>query len=380
MKKWRVLGISAALGAVLAMSGCGNQQASNSSNAAKQDTPAKNELVIGFAHCCERGQISTMDAVEDIIKAEIDKAGMKMLFETAEETKHLVQGEDGKPLKDENGKEKEMDDYYTVQPAQMKKMIDAGAKAIILITVQGKDEEKMQTEMLEYAKEKGVSVIAVRRPLKKSIHSRFDNAYSVGSSPEAVPALQAKMIVEQWKKHPEWDKNGDGKIQFGLLRGKEGSSNDNLRKNVPSKINASDLETQKIAEGIANWNRDEGSTVVNGWIKSGDIDKMEIIISGSDDMALGALDALRAAKKPVPPIFGFNAVKEAQEAIKSGEFGGSLLRDFGGHGKMAVKVAQNLASGKSPIDGIDAELEGGTTINLPYDIVTQDNVDQYLGK
>ena len=373
MKKWRVLGISAALSAVLAVSGCGQQQSTSTQNTgATTDKKPADTLVLGFAHCCERGQIRTMDAVEDVIRQEAEKAGVTMLFETAEETKHIV--------KDENGKDKEMDDYYDLQPVQMKKLIDAGAKAIVLITVQGKDEEKMQAEMLAYAKVKGVPVVAVRRPLKKSIHSRFDNAYSVGSSPEAVPALQAKMIVEQWKKHPEWDKHGDGKIQFGLLRGKEGSSNDNLRKNVPSKINASDLETQKIAEGIANWNREEGTAVVDGWIKSGDIDKMEIIISGSDDMALGALDALREAKKPVPPIFGFNAVKEAQEDIKTGEFGGSLLRDFTGHGRMAYKVAENLALGKSPIDGIDAELEGGTTINLPYDIVTQDNVDQFLSK
>lgn len=366
MKTLQILAMSAALSAALVVSGCGNQQT------AGKDDKAKQELVIGFAHCCERGQISTMDAVENVIKVEAEKAGVKMLFETAEETKHIV--------KDENGKDKEMDDYYTIQPAQMKKLIDAGAKSIILITVQGKEEEKMQAEMLAYAKEKGVSVVAVRRPLKKSIHSRFPNAYSVGSSPEQVPTLQSKMIVDQWKKHAEWDKNGDGKIQFGLIRGKEGSANDNLRKNVPTRINSSGLEVQRIAEGIANWNREEGKALVEKWIKSGDIDKMEIIISGSDDMALGALDALREAKKPVPPIFGFNAVKEAQEAIKTGEFGGSLLRDFTGHGKMAYKVAENLASGKSPIDGIDAELEGGTTINLPYDIVTQDNVDQYLNQ
>ena len=369
MKKWKMLGISAALGAVLAVSGCGgDKQAAG----AKQETKTKEQLVLGFSHCCERGQIRTMDAVEDVIRQEAEKAGVKMLFETAEETKHVV--------KDENGKDKEMDDYYDLQPVQMKKLIDEGAKAIVLITVQGKEEEKMQAEMLAYAKEKGVPVVAVRRPLKKSIHTRFDNAYSVGSSPEAVPALQSKMIVDQWKKHSEWDKNGDGKIQFGLIRGKEGSANDNLRKTVPNKIISAGIEVQRINEGIANWNREEGKALVDGWIKSGDIDKMEIIISGSDDMALGALDALREAKKPVPPIFGFNAVKEAQEAIKTGEFGGSLLRDFTGHGKMAYKVAENLALGKSPIDGIDAELEGGTTINLPYDIVTQDNVDNYLSK
>ena len=144
MKKWRVLGLIAAMGAVLAVSGCGDKQATGAKgNAAKKATDG---LVLGFAHCCERGQIRTMDAVEDVIRQEAEKAGVTMLFETSEETKHVVKGEDGK--------DQEMDDYYTIQPVQMKKLIDAGAKAIILITVQGKDEEKMQAEMLNTQKKK----------------------------------------------------------------------------------------------------------------------------------------------------------------------------------------------------------------------------------
>ena len=373
MNKLKLLGISTILSTVFMVSGCSDeQQPVTGSDTTIQNKRNTSNLVIGFAHCCVRGEISTMDSVEDVIKLSAAKSGVKLLFENAEETKHLIKGEDGNDT--------EMDDYYTIQPAQVKKMIDEGAKAIILITVQGKEEEKMQAEILEYAREKGISVVAVRRPLKISTHMQYGNAYSVGSSSEIVPVLQSKMVVDQWKKHPEWDKNGDGKIQYGLIRGKKGSTNDNYRKLTPNKINNLGVETQWIAQGIANWNREEGKALVEGWIQSGDVDKMEIIISGSDDMALGALDALREAKKTVPPIFGFNATKEAKEAIKTGEFGGSLLRDFTGHGKVAYKMAENLASGKSVMDDIDAQLEGGNTVNLSYEIVTQDNVDEYLKK
>ena len=93
MKKWRVLGLIAAMGAAFAMSGCGQQSTGGSGAAAKKATDG---LVIGFSHCCERDQIRTMDAVEDVIRQEAEKAGVKLLFETAEETKHLVKDENGK--------------------------------------------------------------------------------------------------------------------------------------------------------------------------------------------------------------------------------------------------------------------------------------------
>ena len=41
--------------------------------------------------------------------------------------------------------------------------------------------------------------------------------------------------------------------------------------------------------------------------------------AGADAMALGAVDAFKEAKKPLPPITGINAGKEAVDMIKAGD-------------------------------------------------------------
>ena len=47
--------------------------------------------------------------------------------------------------------------------------------------------------------------------------------------------------------------------------------------------------------------------------------KIEVVFANNDDMALGAIDALEAAGKPLPPIVGVNAVPDAIAAIMAGK-------------------------------------------------------------
>ena len=43
------------------------------------------------------------------------------------------------------------------------------------------------------------------------------------------------------------------------------------------------------------------------------------VLAANDAMALGAIDAFKEAKKPLPPITGINAGKEAVDMIKAGD-------------------------------------------------------------
>ena len=47
--------------------------------------------------------------------------------------------------------------------------------------------------------------------------------------------------------------------------------------------------------------------------------EFDVILAANDAMALGAIDALEAANKPLPPIVGVNAVPDAIAAIKAGK-------------------------------------------------------------
>ena len=355
MNKWKILGVNLALGAALALTGCGGKQSGGGQ--AEPDS----STIIGFAHCCVRGNISTMDKVEDVIKQEAAKRGVKLLFATAEESKHK--------------------DDLTIQVNQVKSMIDEGAKVIILITANAKGMAGMQKEIVEYANSKGVKIVAARRPLPTDVHINFANAVSVSSAADAAGIFQGKMTYDLWKKHPEWDKNGDAVIQYGLLQGLEGNPKTLARTNSFIKaVSMNDQKTERVASEYTNWERPIAKDLVAKWIASGEINKMEIIVGNSDDVALGALDAFREAGKQPLPIVGINAIDEAQQAIKNGEIVGSILQDVPEQGRVAYRVAENLALGKAVTDGISMPLEGGHTINVPYTVVTAENVDQFLKK
>ena len=75
-----------------------------------------------------------------------------------------------------------------------------------------------------------------------------------------------------------------------------------------------------VGQQSGNFTRAEGQAVMESWLKS--IDKIDVLIAQNDDMALGAIDAIKAAGK-VPGkdiiIVGCDSVKAAFDAIVAGE-------------------------------------------------------------
>ena len=313
---------------------------------------------IGFAHCCVRGEIFTTDLLEDSIRHAATESGVKLLFATAEDSLNR--------------------DDLSVQPRQVKNMIDKGAKAIILISAQGKGAEQMQEEILEYAKSKGVPVVAAGRPLSPKLHTHFPDVISVGSSSEEAGTNQGKMAVDLWHKHPEWDLNKDGVLQYGLLQGAKDHPQTVARANYFMKaITAKGLKSERIATEHTNWERPVAQEIVAKWIATGEINKMEMIVGGSDDLAMGALDAFRDEFRRPVPILGINAFDETKRAIKKGNIAGSILQDIEAQGRVAYKIAENLALDKPATNGINLPLKTNS-INIPYAVVTAENVDEYL--
>ncbi|MBR3482404.1 MAG: substrate-binding domain-containing protein [Neisseriaceae bacterium] len=365
MKKWQILGVTAALSAALTLTACGQQNSAGSSNTANapasnaQAKPA-NGVKIGFAHCCVHGEISTMDASEDAIRQMANERGATLLFESANESQN-----------------KENPQY---QVEQVKKMIDQGAKSVIVVfqALKGKEGDTAKQEILEYAKAKDVTIIAARRPADKSLHTRFANVISVASSAEEAGAYQGKMVIDQWTKHPEWDLNTDGKMQFMILQGDKKNKKMDVRTQfVMRTLTSSEIgdKLERIpmtADEETNTERGKAKDIVANWIKTGKIKKMEVIIGNTDDLVLGALDAFKEANEKPLPLFGMNAIDEAQEAVKNGEMAGTVLQDVVGQSKISYQIAENIALGKSPSDGIDIPFTGGTTVNVPYAIIVKD--------
>jgi simple sugar transport system substrate-binding protein len=80
-----------------------------------------------------------------------------------------------------------------------------------------------------------------------------------------------------------------------------------------------------IAQQTGNFTRAEGQALMETWLKS--YDKIDVLIAQNDDMALGAIDAIKAAGL-VPGkdiiIVGCDSVKAAFEAIVAGEMNATI--------------------------------------------------------
>ena len=100
--------------------------------------------------------------------------------------------------------------------------------------------------------------------------------------------------------------------------------------------------------------------------------KFDAIVSNNDEMALGAINALKASKKWTPQtiVAGIDATPDALASMKAGDLKVTVFQDAAGQGKGAIDAALKLAKG----DKIDRE------IYIPFQLVTPANMDAFLKK
>lgn len=214
----------------------------------------------------------------------------------------------------------------------------------------------------------------------------YENAYQVTSTGGDYGAsIQAQMVIDYWKEHPEMDKNGDGKLQLVYLMGDPGHTASQPRCDyLKSTIEDAGIEIDLLAEDTGMWVTATAKEKMDAWVsKYGD--EIECCVAGNDAMALGALSAVEAAgfntdgeeSSKYIPIYGIDALPEILSKIESGEITGSVLQDAKTQGQTIVKMAENLTSGKDAVDGtegVETE-EEAKAVRVPYQAITKDNLD-----
>jgi len=129
-----------------------------------------------------------------------------------------------------------------------------------------------------------------------------------------------------------------------------------------------------VAQQSGNFTRAEGQALMESWLKS--IDKIDVLIAQNDDMALGAIDAIKAAGK-VPGkdiiIVGCDSVKAAFDAIVAGEMN-CTVECTPLYGPFVVDAVEKLQAGEAmskelvhPEEGVydmDGGIDVGTTTSI----------------
>jgi inositol transport system substrate-binding protein len=127
-----------------------------------------------------------------------------------------------------------------------------------------------------------------------------------------------------------------------------------------------------VKTAAADWNRDKGKTLMENWIQSGV--KFDIVCANNDEMALGAILALQAAGKKLGVggvlVGGVDATADALAALEEGTLATTVFQDASGQGGGGVKAAISLINGETVPDYVD----------VPYQLVTLDNIADFQGK
>ena len=232
--------------------------------------------------------------------------------------------------------------------------------------------------IIEKAKKNQIPVIFFNRELVKEDLDRWDGLYYVGSDAYESGRMQGDILIEECRKHfDQIDKNKDGVLQYVMLEGEAGH-NDSLARSmeVIQEITDAGYTVEKLADEIANWNRDQAATKTQTFLDTYG-DEIEVILANNDDMALGAVDTLTAnGLNPQddrwPVILGIDGTSVGRDAVKKGELLGTVFHDGEGQAHAMLELAYALVTDSELPE--EYSLTDGKYIRLPYRIITTDTL------
>lgn len=230
--------------------------------------------------------------------------------------------------------------------------------------------------LITKAQNANIPVVFINREPMADDLAKWDKAYYVGAKAEESGTMEGQILADYWKAHPEADKNHDGVLQYVMIKGEPGNSDAELRtKFSVQAIEDAGIKTQKLAEDTAMWDRVKGQEKMASFLASHG-DNIEAVIANNDDMALGAIEALKASGyftgNKYMPVVGVDDTDAAQQALKDGTLLGTVLNDAQNQAKATVNLLSVLAKGETPTkDNVGYDITDGKYIWVPYQKVTQ---------
>ncbi|SMC82803.1 D-ribose ABC transporter substrate-binding protein [Primorskyibacter flagellatus] len=234
-------------------------------------------------------------------------------------------------------------------------LIDAaitnGAKAIILDPANADG----SVGVVRKATEAGIPVFLVNAEINES-GIAIAQLVSNNAQGAALGAVQFQSLVGDEAKYVEF---------FGNPADNNAATRSNGYETVLSQY--PDLE--KVAEEVANWDRTQGYNKMQSIIQANP--EIDAVISGNDEMALGAIAALKEAGKLEGMIVGgFDGSPDAVDAVKAGEMAYTVLQPVAVFSREAVIQADHYIKNGEPM--VDTEKQLFDCL-----LITADNVGNY---
>lgn len=316
-KKWMAL-LLAAVMTMAVLAGCGKQEATDGENS------GSGKLKIGVSYYALSGEYNAN--LKSAMQSYFDEAGLADKVELS--------------VTDAGG------DANT-QNSQLENMIAGGVNAIILIP----GDATAQAVMVEEAHAQNIPVIEL---CTKTEAEDYRTSF-VGSD----DIVAGRMLMEYLGDLV------DGKGDMIIFHGPTGVSAEiNRHTGAQQMIKEKNWDIKIVAEKVCNWSREEAMTAMENIITSGM--KFDIIFAENDEMAVGALSALKdSGLKYV--IGGIDAIPDAVQAVADGDMDCTFFQDYITQAKTALDVAIKAASGEQ----VDASYD------IDFVLITKENVADF---
>ncbi|WP_283196389.1 sugar ABC transporter substrate-binding protein [Rhizobium sp. AN80A] len=243
------------------------------------------------------------------------------------------------------------------QQSQVDNFIAAGVDGIVIMLV----DADSGAAISKRAAEAGIPIVFVNNA-PSNVDSLPDKQAFVGSNEEQAGTLETQTVCKML----------GGKGTAVIIQGQLGTTGQRGRTKATHDVLASPecKGIEVVEEQTANWMRTPALDLVTNWLSAGR--EFDAVIANNDEMALGAIQALKAAGKPMDKVVvgGVDATADALAAMQAGDLDVTVFQNAKGQGVGAIDTVLKLARGE--------KVEKKTYI--PFELVTKDNLAQYTAK
>ncbi len=230
------------------------------------------------------------------------------------------------------------------QIEQLKALIERKVDVLCVNIV----ERKVAAQLVDMAREANIPIIFFnRQPVDEDIN-RWEKCYYIGMNGELAGRLQGQAVLELWQTDLQnIDRNGDGILQYVMLEGEPGHQDTLLRTEHSIKeLEAAEIKTQRIGGGVANWKKDEAGSIMHSEItRNGK--NIEVVFANNDDMALGAIYAIKESNLGyMPTVVGVDGIEEARQSVDEGDLYATVLYDNTVLSEQLLRTSVMLARGE----------------------------------
>lgn len=262
-----------------------------------------------------------------------------------------------------NGVSLQIEDAQTdvsKQRSQVDNFIASGVEAIIMTLA----DTSAATGISDAARKAGIPLVYLNLEPENMDRLPEKQAY-VGSKETDSGRLGAEAVCELLKK-----KGKANDAQAYILMGElaHQASRDRTS-SVKETLAAGDCKGVTIAdEQSAAWTRTNAMDLTTNWITAGR--PIDVVLANNDQMAIGAIQALKASGVSMDDVIGIDATQDALAAMTAGDLDVTIFQNAKQQAASAVDAAVALAHGNS----IDQE------VWVPFELVTPKNMTEYAKK